>query len=237
MKKKIITICLVVLLLGILSYGTLAYFSDSTDPVTNTFTVGSVKIRQDEQQHDEVTGELEDFTQDQTLLPVVDPQNPEADENYIEKIVTVTSTGKNPAYVRTHIAVPTALAKVLTLDISDSTNWVLEDGTQTQDVTIGGKTVNFTVYSYTYTKALTKDESTDVLLEGVYMNANVDLQDNGGVPQFCTRTDSGAWEFYDYDVTEKVYVLVASQGVQSQGFADAASALDSAFPNVPDFNG
>ena len=235
MKKKIITVCAVILLLGIVSYGTLAYFSDTTDPVTNTFTVGSVEIRQDEKQHDDATGELEDFTQDQTLLPVVDPQNPENDENYIEKIVTVTSTGKNPAYVRTHIAVPTALAEVLTLDISDSANWVPEAGTQTQDVTIDGKTVNFTVYSYTYTQALAKDESTDVLLEGVYMNANVDMQDNQGLMQFCTRQENGEFTFYDYDVTGKVYVLVATQGVQSQGFADAASALDSAFPNIPDF--
>ena len=236
MKKKIIAICAVVLLLGVVSYGTLAYFSDTTDPVTNTFTVGSVKIRQDEQQHD-AAGNLEAFTQDQTLLPVVDPTNPQDDDNYVEKIVTVTSTGKNPAYVRTHIAVPTALAKVLTLDVSDSTNWVLEDGTQTQDVTVDGKTVNFTVYSYTYTQALGKDQSTDVLLEGVYMNADVDMQDNNGVLQFCTRDANGQLEFYDYDVTGKVYVLVASQGVQSQGFSDAASALDAAFPNIPDFEG
>lgn len=233
MKKKLIVISMAVALIAILSFSTLAWFS-STDSVENTFTVGSVKIRQDEQQHDE-NGNLEDFEQDQTLLPVVDPQNPAGDENYVEKIVTVTSTGENPAYVRTHIAVPTALVDILTLDISGSTNWTAEAGTQT--CTVGG--VDYTVFSYTYGKELNKGESTDVLLEGVYLNANVDMKENGqGVLQFCTWNDAtNAYDFYDFDVTGKVSVLVATQGVQSQGFADAKTALDTAFPTIPDFTG
>ncbi|MBR5570971.1 MAG: SipW-dependent-type signal peptide-containing protein [Oscillospiraceae bacterium] len=233
MKKKILIICAVVLLLGILSYGTLAYFHD-TDTVTNTFTVGNVKITQTEQQHDE-NGQLVAFQQDQTLLPVVNVNDPSSDENYVEKIVTVSSTGNNPAYVRTHIAVPTALVDVLTLDLSDSANWVQEAATTTQDVQIDGKTVNVTVFSYTYTQELAKGETTDALLEGVYMNANVDMKEQNGEPKFCTWNGT-SFDFYDYDVSQKVYVLVATQGVQSQGFADAASALDAAFPNVPDFN-
>ena len=232
MKKKIFVAAVALCLMAVLSFGTLAWFS-STDSVKNTFTVGSVKIQQNEQQHD-ANGNLEAFVQDQTLLPVVDPQNPAEDENYVEKIVTVTSTGANPAYVRTHIAVPTALVDVLTLDISDSANWTAEAGTQT--CVVDG--VDFTVFSYTYGVALNKDESTDVLLEGVYLNANVDVKANAqGVAQFCTWNDAaGAYDFYDFDVTGKVSVLVATQGVQSQGFADAKSALDTAFPTIPDFS-
>ncbi len=234
MKKKILIVCAVILLLGIASYGTLAYFS-STDQVTNTFTVGSVKIVQNEQQHDDQTGELEDFEQDQTLLPVADPSAPESDENYVEKIVTVTSTGKNPAYVRTHIAVPTALTQILTMDISDSTNWTPVTYTTQPTQVVDG--VEYTIYSFTYTQALEQGQSTDVLLEGVYLNANVDMKENNGQPQFCTWNEqTNAFDFYDFDVTQKVHVLVASQGVQSQGFADADSALNAAFPNVPDFN-
>ncbi len=233
MKKKIIAVSLAVCLIAILSFGTYAWFS-STDSVKNTFTFGSVKIQQNEQQHDE-NGKLEDFEQDQTLLPVADPQNPADDENYVEKIVTVTSTGENPAYVRTHIAVPTALVDILTLDISDSANWTAEAGTQT--CTVAG--VDYTVFSYTYANALNKDESTDVLLEGVYLNANVDRKQNAqGVDQFCTWNDAtNAYDFSDFDVTGKVSVLVATQGVQSQGFADAKTALDTAFPTIPDFAG
>ena len=236
MKKKILVICAVVLLLALVSFGTLAYFSDSTEPVKNTFTVGSVKIQQLEQQHDAQTGELEEFEQDQTLLPVINVTDPQNDENYVEKLVTVKSTGKNPCYVRTHIAVPTALEQVLTLDLSASGNWQPVSYANQPTQVIDG--VQYTIYSFTYTQALEKDQTTDVLLQGVYMNANVDLQDNNGVMQFCTWNDqTGSFDFYDYAVGEKVHVLVASQAVQSQGFADAASALDSAFPDVPDFNG
>ena len=233
MKKKVLVVSLAVALIAILSFSTLAWFT-STDAVENTFTVGNVKIQQNEQEHDD-TGALVPFRQDQTLMPVVDPQNPDADENYVEKIVTVTGTGNNPAYVRTHIAVPTALVDILTLDISDSANWVAQPNTTTCQV--GG--IEYTVFAYTYTQELAKDETTDVLLEGVYLNANVDVKENDqGVAQFCTWNDATqGYDFYDFDITGKVSVLVATQGVQSQGFADAASALDAAFPQAPDFAG
>lgn len=45
MKKKIFAACLVICLLATAVIGTtLAYFTDETDAVTNTFTVGKVKI-------------------------------------------------------------------------------------------------------------------------------------------------------------------------------------------------
>ena len=233
MKKKLVALCLVVALIAIASYGTLAWFT-STDEVNNTFTVGSVKITQNEQQHDD-NGNLEPFQQDQTLIPVADPSDPENDDNYREKIVTVTSTGNNPAYVRTHIAVPTALVDILTLDISDSVNWVPVTYQNQPTRVVDG--VEYTVFSYTYTQSLGKDATTDALLEGVYLNANVDVKAYAqGVDCFCTWNDAaGAYDFYDFDITQKVNVLVATQGVQAQGFADADSALDTAFPDAPDF--
>ena len=47
MKKKIVSLCLVVALIAIAAVGTLAYFTD-TDEATNTFTVGNVAIKLDE---------------------------------------------------------------------------------------------------------------------------------------------------------------------------------------------
>lgn len=231
-KKKILVIGLAVALIAMVSFGTLAYFT-ANDQTVNTFTVGDVNIRQDEHQHDD-NGQLVPFEQDQTLLPVADPQNPAADENYVEKIVTVTSTGKNPAYVRTHIAVPTALLDILVLDLSDSTNWQAVSYAAQPTQTVNG--VEYTIFSYTYTQALDKDATTDVLLEGVYLKAETDVQENAsGVRQFCLADGNGGWTFYDFDLNEKVQVLVATQGVQAQGFADADSALNAAFSDVPDF--
>ena len=59
MKKKILTVSLVVALIAIMVSGTLAYFT-AEDEVTNTFTIGSVII--------EV---VEDFQKPQTMIPVV----------------------------------------------------------------------------------------------------------------------------------------------------------------------
>lgn len=44
MKKKIVSLALVVALIAIAAVGTLAYFTDTTDAKTNTFTVGNVDI-------------------------------------------------------------------------------------------------------------------------------------------------------------------------------------------------
>ena len=54
MKKKIVSVCLVVCLLATAIIGTtLAYFTDSTQKETNTFTMGKVDIELDEPLWDE----------------------------------------------------------------------------------------------------------------------------------------------------------------------------------------
>lgn len=237
MKKKILVIGSLVVILAMLAIGgTLAWFSDN-DSATNTFTVGSVKIDQIEEQYvidaqGNKTTAKEEFEDNKVLMPIVNVQNPAACENYLDKIVTVKSNGNNPAYVRTHIAIPTVLKDIIVLDISDSTKWV---PAATETVTnVDG--MSYTVYSFTYTEELNKDEITDVLLEGVYMKAEVDIQENAqGVLQFCTKDANGAYVFYNYDVTSVVEVLVATQGCQSQGFENAQIALDTVFGAIPNF--
>jgi len=44
MKKKLLAIIAIVMLMGISITGTLAWLSDKTDPVANTFTVGNIDI-------------------------------------------------------------------------------------------------------------------------------------------------------------------------------------------------
>ena len=247
-KKKIVLISSVVIILAMLAVGgSLAWFSD-TDSATNVFTVGSVKIVQNEEQfvldaEGNKTTEKEAFADDKVLMPVVNVQNPEADENYLDKIVTVTSTGANPAYVRTHIAIPTKLVGTLKLQLSDSDKCVKADTTET--TTVGG--VEYTVYSFTYTDALTEDQTTEDLLLGVYIDAKTDLKDNPETTEadmeFCyfdeteqkyVFTGYVAWTA-DGTASEKVNVLVATQACQSQGFTDAQTALDTVFTSIPDF--
>lgn len=237
MKKKILAVSLAVALLAIVMVsGTLAWFSDE-DTVTNTFTVGGIDIFQHEHQENE-EGVLEDFDQDQYLLPVVDETDPAADANYIQKLVSVENIGVNDAYVRTHIAIPTALVPILHFELSDSENWTPDfaEGDTLPTAEVEG--VEYTVYSYTYDLVLAKGDVTDRLLEGVWLDASVDIKENAdGVRQFCTWNETeNDWDFYDYDFTQKVKVLVATQGCQSDGFENgAANALDTVFPDIPDF--
>lgn len=53
-KKNILSLSLIVALLAVIVGGTYAYFTDTTDPVTNTFTVGNVQISLDEAQVERV---------------------------------------------------------------------------------------------------------------------------------------------------------------------------------------
>ena len=92
MKKKVLSVALVVALIAIMVSGTLAYFT-ATDEVTNTFTIGSVDI--------EI---LEDFQEPDTMIPVVTPD--ESDPNYINKDARVKNTGENAAYVQMYVAIP-----------------------------------------------------------------------------------------------------------------------------------
>lgn len=238
MKKKILVISAAVALLAILAVsGSLAWFSD-TDEVTNVFTVGSVKIEQNE-----VGADGNPFVQEQVLMPVVKADDP-TDENYVAKIVDVTSTGENPAYVRTHIAIPTKLVGTLILDLSDSTKWIPATNYEST-TTVDGE--EYTVYSFTYTEALNKGDVTDDLLLGVYIDPKTDLKDNPATTEadmeFCyydanakdyVFTGYVAWKA-DGTASEKVNVLVATQGCQSQGFTDAQTALDTVFTAIPDF--
>ena len=239
MKKKIIVISAAVALLALLAMSTsLAWFSDN-DEITNVFTVGSVKIEQNE-----VGADGGAFVQDQDLMPIVNVNDPAADENYIPKIVDVTSTGENPAYVRTHIAVPTKLVGTLKLQLSDSTKWI---PATTYESTTSVDGVDYTVYSFTYTDALNKGNVTDDLLLGVYVDAKTDLKDNPATTEadleFCYFDDAtGEYVFTGYvawkadgTASEKVNVLVATQACQSQGFTEAQTALDTVFASIPNF--
>ena len=116
MKKKIVAFAMVFALAAVAVVGgSLAYFTD-TDNKTNTFTAGGVAIDLIEQQVNEDGTELEDFKQDQILLPIVGSAQGDKNEfgqpvaaNYIDKMVTVENTGKSDAWVRAYFAIPSAL--------------------------------------------------------------------------------------------------------------------------------
>ncbi|NLC39817.1 MAG: hypothetical protein GX763_02745 [Clostridiaceae bacterium] len=79
MKKRILTVSLLLALAAILIIGaTIAYFTDTTDTKTNTFTVGKVKIDLEEPKWEDVTATLMpgvSFDKDPTITVLADSQD------------------------------------------------------------------------------------------------------------------------------------------------------------------
>lgn len=232
MKKKVLTLALVVALIAIMVSGTLAYFTDN-DEVTNTFTIGSVLIEvwENEEPTDEPVVEFRD-----PLLPIVKVDDPSADESYIEKLVNVKNTGSNAAYIRTYIAIPEALVGFLYLDLSEA-GWTRIGDTEAE---VDG--VKYTVFAWNHDAAVEPGQFTADLLKGVYLGSDVDIKDNPGTTaadlEFCKRDANGGYIFSEYVAhfagangytSNTVSILVYSQAIQAQGFGSAAEALEAGF--------
>jgi predicted ribosomally synthesized peptide with SipW-like signal peptide len=226
-KRKVLVVALAIALIAIAVGGSLAWFTDN-DEVKNVFTVGNVDIEQ-----------WEEFVQDSQLIPVVGNDPTVATDNYIKKNVTVKSIGDNPAYVQTFIAVPKTLDDkgIVKLYQGDADKWgTLEE--VAVDVTMPGETMKYDIYRCRYTVALNKGDVTDACLEYVYIDKAVDINtydtNNDQVIDKAHLVAADGTEVTEFDtVTQKLNIYVATQGVQSQGFADFNAALNSAFANHP----
>jgi len=234
MKKKVLTLALVISLIAIMVGGSLAYFT-ADDEVTNTFTIGSVKIEIYE--NDEATDR--DTIPFGKLTPIVNVDDPSQDASYIDKVVDVKNTGTNDAYIRTHIAVPTALVGYLQLEIN-STGWNYMGATYAN---VGDTDpVQYTVYTYDHTAAVKAGEFTAELLQGAYLGHNVDLEeDANGDMVFILRDANGnktaTTTFVAHTknadgsyTSANINVLVASQAIQVDGFnGTSTDALNAGF--------
>jgi len=228
MKKKITVISIVIIVLTLIVSGTLAYFK-AEDKVKNVFTVGSIKIVQSEQEHDD-QGNLVPFTQGQYMYPIVNVNNPSMDKHYVEKLVSVKNTGKNEAYVRSFIAIPSALKEIICLDVSTDGSWV-KDAYNYSSVSIEGK--EYSVVSYTYLNTLASNQESTYVLKGIYLDAKTDLQTNDeGEKQFCILGEDEKYRFYEFDVEDPIHVFVVSQACQVDGLNENPQvALQTVFGN------
>ena len=83
MKKKIMSLCLVVALLAVAVIGgTLAYFNDTTDTYKNTFTVGKVDIELDEYSSKDVYKEDHPNATDDELAALVEGKENEDGDGF-----------------------------------------------------------------------------------------------------------------------------------------------------------
>ena len=250
MKKKIVALCLCVALAVVAIGGaTLAYFTD-TDEATNTFTAGGVKIELIEQQVNEDGTELEDFEQDQVLMPIVGSAQGAKDqfgqpvaENYIDKIVTIENTGKSDAYVRAYFAIPSALddgyetfnagANVLHFNFGNEdgastygVQWIWKHGDKWNyfETTIDG--VAYNVYYADYYQTLAAGATTEQFVSGVYLDKSFNQQD-GKYYAFGEEIDLSGLISDDGELTVKCPVKAVA--VQAAGFDTVDAAITEAF--------
>lgn len=251
MKKRIVTIALVVALVAIAAVGTLAYFTD-TDEATNTFAVGNVKIELIEQQRGE--NGLVPFEQNKKLYPIVGSAQGEKDDlgmptakNYVDKMVTIKNTGKSDAYIRAYFAIPSALddgyetfnagANILHFNFGNLKNndgtLVSTEGVQWKwthdgkwnyfETTIDG--VAYNVYFADYYQPLAANDTTEQFISGLYLDKSFDQRD-GVYYAFNKAIDLSGLMVQD-ELTIKCPVKAVA--VQADGFGSVAAAVDAAF--------
>ena len=255
-KRKILALASAVCMVAILAIGgTLAYFT-STDEETNTFTVGGVKIDLIEQQVNEAGTALEDFEQNQVLMPIVgSAQNDDKDgfgqptsKNYIDKMVTIKNIGKSDAYVRAYFAIPSALddgketfnagLNVLHFNFG---NYFTEDGalkttyenqwkwTHDSKWNYYETTIDgvaYNVYFADYYQPLKALETTEQFISGVYLDKSFDVN-NGKYYAFGEEIDLSGLINDDGELVVKCPVKAVA--VQAAGFGSVDAAVTEAF--------
>lgn len=249
MKKRIVTLALVVALVAIAAVGTLAYFTD-TDNATNTFTVGNVAIGLIEQQRGEKG--LEAFGQNKKLYPIVGSAQGEKDElglptakNYVDKIVTVKNTGSEAAYIRLYFAIPSALddgyetfnagLNVLHFNFgtklvdgkavsTDGVEWLWKNAEGKWnyfETTMDG--IAYNVYFADYYQVVNAGDTTVRAINGVYLDKTFDYADGKYYAFGSELTLDQGWNW------NKVQCPVFAVAVQAEGFASANEAVTAAF--------
>lgn len=253
MKKKILSIALVVAMIAIIAAGSFAYFTD-TDNETNTFTVGGVEIALIEQQRNAASTALEPFKQNKNLMPIVgsaqdkngqvivDGVKLPTAQNYVDKIISIKNTGASKAYVRVFVAVPTALQNGQTPNAPryDVLHWNFNgdscaEGQWTDEIVVANPTVidgvEYKIYSRTYTTALDAGAVTATpAYIGFYLDKSVDMNADG---EYTVDWGNGP-EVIDYDLSDGVVIPVFAQAIQADGFDSAEAAfVASGLPSNP----
>lgn len=252
MKKKILSLCLVLALAAVaIVGGTLAYFTD-TDEAINTFSAGGVAIDLIEQERGE--NGLKEFTQDKVLMPIVGSAQGEKDaygqpvaENYVDKMITIKNTSKSDAWVRAYFAIPSALddgqetynasLNILHFNFGNKKTedgtfattygeewiWKNTDGSWKYFETVIDD-VAYNVYYADYYQPLAAGETTEQFVSGVYLDNNVDMNEKGEYV-IVRNGDETVIEGFDGSVNCPVFAVA----VQEAGFDSVEEAVTAAF--------
>ncbi len=250
--KKLMAWLLVLALTATVSIGaTLAYLTD-TDEDVNVMTLGKVKIEQLEYERvdtetEDANATVQEFHDNKPLFPsVVDKSfdwttgdsfvdweqigkdgytseiwNPENINNELDKMVFIRNKGDYDAYVRSVFAFEAGsdwdfaeFQKKVHLNVNTDTDVVVWDWLETP-VTIGEGT--YFIATATYVDSLKAGQISDISLAQIALDPSV------------TNEDMAV-------LGDTYHVLVKSQGIQADGFADAKTALNEGFKPIDTAN-
>lgn len=257
MKKKLLAIGLAVAVLAVTIVGmSIAYFTD-TDNETNTFTVGNVQIDLIEKQRNDDHTDLEDFEDGKVLMPIVGSAQGGKDQwglptaaNYVDKVITIENTGASNAYVRAYFAIPSALddgydgfnagLNILHFNFGNKVDengnvyttyqdeWIWKNANNSWkyfETTIDG--ISYNVYYADYHDVLPAGATTERFVDGVYLDAGVDFDDEGHM----TITRNGETEIVNLGGInlDSLNCPVFAIACQAAGFNTAEEAFTAAF--------
>lgn len=248
MKKKIISLCLVVCLLAIaIVGGTMAYFTD-TDEDTNVFTAGTVDIVQEEKERNDKSVQdfnsynLVDFEDYEHMVPAVpadgeteitwSPDANEVEKNYEYQAMpnggqskvfseNVRNEVDKIVYVHNDSNVYIYAATLVCYeDTNDvSTNFAWAGGEFPKAIKVEGNILQYRLNDEVFTVALS-----------IY-NEKIAPEGNSTpcITQVAMVSDATQETIKDLGADRKWTVECVSLGVQADGFDDAATAIDAAF--------
>lgn len=214
-SKALLLMLCAVLLVAASVLGTMAYLT-STDTVTNTFTVGNVKITLDEQDVDDSTPNADrDQANSYKLLPghtyTKDPTvhvQPKSEKSYIRMIVTVNGIDKLKA------AIPASShSEYYSGDVFLLEKLVVnKDGVCTWDSTkwVCTKATANGVYEFRYHTTVSNDNATATSLEPLFTDITI--------PGFVKNTELSNLNGVSIDVV--------AHAIQADGFANADAAWE-----------
>lgn len=200
MKNKRMMTVMILALIAIFAAGaTLAYFTDTSDTVKNTFTMGNVGIKLDEAKlevNTTVAGTTWTALSDRVTENTYTNLYPGA---VLPKDPTVYNTGTNPAYIRVKV----------TLAPYAAFNALLEDPSALWNKTIGtgwtlASSVNG-VYTYNYANVVSKGDIVPPVFTGVTIPADFSNAAMTSIDGFT--------------------INVVAEAIQAQGFGNVTEAF------------
>ena len=228
MKKKILSLCLVVALAATaIIGGTLAYFTDK-DQASNTFELGGVDITLTEKKYENGTWtNIEDPDGTATLGqldPVSDDWAKVTAAGYAFNKGVFTINEEDTAYIRNYVAIESIGDQTVNNENVGDIYKIWYNDSAVNNPSEGGKLRHGSVLTQTFEDVDIDDVKYDILVFDTLDNAAVESGDS-----FMTLTTVTLKEWVTNEMIEQLgdqfEIYTWSEAIQVSGFADHAEAM------------